>query len=84
MTTPCYYCEFSRPTDCKACIHGEADVEDILKLERQNAELAKEALNNVLWLERRLPKGYGEVPHIKQFIEKLERAASTAQGGEGL
>lgn len=32
----------------------------------------RDALNTVLWLEHRLPKGYGDVPHVKRTIAALE------------
>jgi hypothetical protein len=35
--------------------------------------VAGDALNTILWLERRLPKGYGEVPHVQRTKEALRR-----------
>lgn len=53
MSTPCYYCELSRPQSCKVCIHGELDPDRIAELERQNAELRKDAERYRKWREVR-------------------------------
>lgn len=45
------------------------------QLDLQKAdEVIQDALNTVLWLERRLHKGYGDVPHVKRTIASLEAA----------
>lgn len=38
-------------------------------------DVIQDALNTVLWLEHRLPKGYGDVPHVKRTIAALEAAS---------
>lgn len=44
-----------------------ADTDRIESLERQLAE----AQNTMLWLYRRLPRGYGRVPHVDRAIKAL-------------
>lgn len=64
------------------------------QLAAENAALKsalQDALNTVLWLERRISKGYGEVPHVKRTIASIESSLAACDapyqvtlGGDGI
>lgn len=50
----------------------QAEIKD-LRAALAAADLA-DALNTMLWLYRRLPKGYGAAPHVDRTVDKLAQA----------
>ena len=49
-------------------------VASLQQLKRDNEESLREALNTILWLYRRLPQGYANVPSVDRSVKKIAEA----------
>lgn len=49
-------------------------VASLQQLKRENEESLREALNTILWLYRRLPQGYANVPSVDRAVKCITAA----------